>query len=345
MRLHGAEKPHMPQPLPGDVHVNVPLTNISIAHVQDARAWIAPIVFPIVPSTKQSARYFVFDKGDMLRPQSKKRAPGTPSAGGGYKVDNTPTFFCDPDAFHKDVDDPTRANTDDPLSPDRDATVFVTQQLLMRREVDFNSKFLTTGKWGTDKTGVASAPGANQFLQWNDPSSDPVKDITDGIIAILKASGKQANRLVIGAEAWQAVRNHPAVLERIKYTQRATATPDLFASLVALDLRSNGLIGDFQVLVATAIQNTAAEGQTASTSFIVGKVALLCYAAPAPSLMEPSGGYIFTWTGYLGATAQAPRIKKFRMEENAADRIEGEMAYDMKLVSSDCGIFFDTCVA
>lgn len=336
----------MSQPTPGDVHVNVPLTNISIANVQDLKAFIATSVFPIVPSQKQSNRYFVYDRGDMLRPGAKKRAPGTESAGGGYKIDSTPTFFCDPDAFHKDVDDPTRANSDDPLSPDRDATLFVTQQLLMRREITFGTKYMTTGVWGTDLTGVTSgAVAGTSFLQWDNPSSDPVGDVTNAIITILKASGFLANRLVIGAEAWQKLRNHPAVLDRIKYTQKATATPELFASLVALDLKSNGMIVDFQVLISTAIQNTAAEGQTVSTSFIIGKSALLCYAAPQPSLMQPSAGYIFTWTGYLGASAEAPRISKFRMEHLKSDRIEGEMAYDMKLVSSDCGVFFSGCVA
>jgi hypothetical protein len=39
------------------------------------------------------------------------------------------------------------------------------------------------------------------------------------------------------------------------------------------------------------------------------------------------------------------RIKRFRMEELAADRVEGEMAFDMKLVGADLGIFFYDAIA
>ena len=70
-----------------------------------------------------------------------------------------------------------------------------------------------------------------------------------------------------------------------------------------------------QVLVMDAIHNTAKEGATASHSFIGGKHALLCYAAPSPGLMTPSAGYTFSWTGYVGASDNGVRIKRFRMEE------------------------------
>jgi hypothetical protein len=58
----------------------------------------------------------------------------------------------------------------------------------------------------------------------------------------------------------------------------------------------------------------------------------------------PSAGYTFSWTGYLGASDQGVRVKKFRMEELAADRVEAEMAYEQKMVAPDLGYFFEDAI-
>jgi len=52
-----------------------------------------------------------------------------------------------------------------------------------------------------------------------------------------------------------------------------------------------------------------------------------------------------SWKGYLGASNDGMRVKRFRMEELASDRVEIEMAYSHKLVASDLGVFFNNCVA
>jgi hypothetical protein len=61
--------------------------------------------------------------------------------------------------------------------------------------------------------------------------------------------------------------------------------------------------------------------------------------------MQPSAGYTFTWNGYLGGNNKGVRIKNFRMEHIASDRIEGEMTYDMKVVAKDLGVFWSSVVA
>jgi hypothetical protein len=39
------------------------------------------------------------------------------------------------------------------------------------------------------------------------------------------------------------------------------------------------------------------------------------------------------------------RMKQFRLEAIASDRIEGEMAFDMKVISSILGVFFSGVIA
>jgi len=329
----------MAKPTASDVHVNAPLTNMSVAYIQAADAYVADKVFPTVPVLKQSDRYFVYDKGDFFRDQAKVRAPSTESAGGGFALDNTPTYYAYVYALHKDVDDQVRTNSDAALNPDRDATEWLTQQLLIRRDNVWASNYFKTGVWSLDLTGVAAAPGVNQFLQWDDPTAKPAKDVHGEIARITEQTGFRPNVLVLGARTYAALLENPDLLDRIKYTQRGVVTPEIMAGVFNVE----------RVVIAYATNNTAKEFQgtdTPTMSYIANsKAALLVYANPSPSLMMPSGGYTFAWTGLLGAGATGSRIKRFRMEHLESDRIEGELAFDMKLVSSDVGTFFNSAVS
>lgn len=325
----------MPNPTRSDVHVNQPLTGMSVAYVQGETKFFADKVFPVVPVQKQSDRYFEYSRDDMLRIVAQERAVSAESAGGGYDIDNTPSYSARKYSVHKDVDEDIRANADAPIDMDRDATIWVTQQLLMLRDKKFAAAFMTTSVWGTDRTGVASGPTGTQFLQWNDALSTPIEDISADLDRIEERTGFRPNVFCCGAKVWTQLKNHPDVIDRIKHTQTGIVTEDLFASL----------IGVARVVVMRSIENTANKGATASFSYMVGRVALLVYAAPQPSLLQPSGGYIFSWAGLLGAGAFGMRIKKMPVPLKNSDRIEGDLAFDMKLVASPCGVFYNTAIA
>jgi hypothetical protein len=148
----------MPQPTFGQVHVNAPLTNISVAYIQSADNFIFSKVFPYLPVDKQSDVYFVYTKNDWFRDEAKLRAPATESAGSGYGMDTPPSYNCLEYSLHKDIPDQVRRNADNPLNPDREATEFVTNRLLLRQEIQWTTDFFGTSIWGTDKTLSGTAP-------------------------------------------------------------------------------------------------------------------------------------------------------------------------------------------
>ena len=325
----------MPNPTASDVHVDSALTNLSVAYMQGADHFVADKVFPVVPVSKQSDRYFVYDKGDFYRSEAQLRAPGTESAGSGFGIDNTPTYFSDVYAVHKDIDDQIRANSDAAINPDRDATEFITQQLLIRREKTWATNNFTTTKWTGSTTGNDIAAGNLLNGAFNLPGSTPIEDIDQQATSILQKTGYKPNVLVVGTALHRVLKNHPDILDRIRYTQQGIVTEDLLASLLGVE----------KYLVARGIENTANEGAADSMSFVANTdSALLAYAAPNPGLLQPSAGYTFSWNGYLGAGPQGNRIKRFRMDHLASDRIEGELAFDAKLVSATLGVFFDNVV-
>lgn len=330
----------MPQPTSGDVHVNQPLTSISIAYQQKATNFIASRVFPSLNVQKKSDRYYVYDRGSFNRDEMEIRAPATESPGSGYSVDNTPTYNCDVWALHKDVDDQIRANSDSVLSPDRDATVFLTNKALIRREKLFVARFFTNGVWSFGRAGVAAAPSlATQFLQWNDAASTPIEDIRLAKRVILESTGFEPNKLTLGRPVYDVLADHPDILDRLKYGQTgpnpAQVTREKLAALFEVD----------EVLVMNAIENTAKEGQAAVHSFIGGKHAMLSYAPSEPGLLTPSAGYTFNWSGFMGSQGSGFRIKSFRMEHLESDRVEIQMATDLRRIGADLGYFYQNAVA
>ena len=330
----------MASPTQSDLHVNAPLTNISVAYLQDQDAYVADRVFPRVPVQKQSDLYWKYHKSEWRRTDVERRAPSTESPGVGWNVE-TDQYFAHVYAVHKDIDDQLRANADSAFNLDRDATRFVTDQLLLKRDIDWASTYFTDNVWDTDKTGVDSNVSSGEFLRWDESGSDPISDVTSAVIEMRESTGFAPNTLVMSPYVLHALRHHDDILDRIKYTQRGIVTEDLLASLFGVE----------KILVTWASQNAGARYQdpadsdtNATYEFINGRHALLLYANSSPSLMTPSGGYTFTWNGYLGGNDRGVRIKRFRQENIASDRIEGEMTYDMKVVSSDCGYFFQDAV-
>jgi hypothetical protein len=325
----------MPQPTQSQVHVDAILTNISVAYMQRAENFIADKVFPVVPVDKQSDKYFTYDKNDWLRDEAQVRTDGTESVGSGYNI-STATYYADVFAIHKDVGDQTRANADAPINVDREAAEFVTHRLLTRREIQFNNDFMSDGVWGTSATGVASGASTDEFVQWsNYTTSDPIEDIEAGKADILSVTGLEANTLVLGYDVFRQLKNHPDLVDRIKYTSSQTITEEMLARMFDID----------RVLVSKSIKATNAEGATAAYSFTTGKNALLCHVADAPGLLTPSAGYTFQWTGVSQGLGTTIGTSSFRLESLKATRIEAELAFDNKVVGADLGYFFGSAVA
>jgi len=212
------------------------------------------------------------------------------------------------------------------LSLQRDSTLFVTQQQLLRKELHWTAKYLTTGIWQGDPSGDFTPANL-----WDTANGLPITDIDSEKRKIKSQTGYLPNTFVAADDVFFAMKNNASILDRIKYTQRGIVTEDLLAALLQLD----------KFLVSQAVQDTSSEAQTDSYGFITSNSGLLVFANPTPSIMQPSGGYTFSWKGLFGAGADGGRISSFRMENLKSDRIEGEMAWDQKLVGADLGVYFN----
>jgi len=316
------------QPTPQDLHVNALLTNLSIAYMN--KSYIADQIFPIVRVNKQSDIIPKYNQSFWFRDDAHVRAPGTRSEGGGYTVDASATYFCNRWSRRFEIPDELRRNADAPWDLDNDATRFVTDKTMMRREVKFAADAFATGKWTTDKT------GGTDFTLWsNYGASTPDVDIDTYKDTVEALVGVEPNKLVVGKQVHLQLKNHPSLVDRIKYTQRAQLTPDLIASLLELE----------QYLVGRSIYTTTVEGTAeASVSYtrIWGKNGLLVYVPPTPSLLTPAAGYTFVWQLVANAIQY---IKRMRDEEKEIDIIEANSFFDQKITAASAGLFLSSAVA
>ena len=312
----------MAQPTPSDVHVNAPLTNVSIAYMQDQTDFIADKAFPGIPVKKQSDRYYSYDKGNWFRAKAQRRAPGAESAGSGWTVDNTPTYYCDVWALHHDVDDQVRANADSVLDPDIESTEFVTRDIILTKEVQWASNYFAASTW----TGSSTNSDITVSPKWLTAGSTPIADMRTECRSIMKNTGFRANKAVMGEYTKDVLLDHPDLLDRIKYTETGIVSTALLASVLGLN----------EILVGGAVINTANEGAADSLDFLFGDAVLLIHSAPKPGLRTPSAGYSFMWSDLVGG---AMRILRFRMEWLKSDRVEGECAFAQKLVAAKLGAY------
>lgn len=312
-------------PTRSQVHVNTPLTMMSVAYIQSAENFVGHRAFGFVPVQKASDLYYKFKKDDFLRDEAKPRAPGSESAGGGFELE-TASYACNVIAFHKDVADQDRDNADSVLSLDRASTEYVTQVMSLRREKQWVSAYFQAGVWAVDDT---------PSILWDAANSTPKKDVLDGKTTLFKNSaGREANVMVIGRNVYDALQVHPEIKDQFKYTSANSIDLAMLARYFGME----------EILVANGIEATNKEGQTVTVDFMAGKHVLLAYRNKSPQLMSVSAGYTMSWNQYAGSQ-QGATITKFRMQHLKSDRIEGEFAYDMKVVCADAGFFMPSVVS
>jgi hypothetical protein len=121
---------------------------------------------------------------------------------------------------------------------------------------------------------------------------------------------------------FEALRNHPAVVERIKHTSAGIVTEDLLAQLA----------GVARVVVGRAHKNTAARGQAPVMAPVWGNHAYFLHVASRPGLKQISGVYTFVWTGASGGT-DGTVVERWREARRKADMIRVQKYYDHKIVA------------
>lgn len=330
---------------PNSVHVDTPLTNLTIAYLQDSVGFIADKVFPRVPVSNKTNKYYIYNRADFNRAgQVQLRAPRTKAPVVGMSL-SSDTYSAEVYSLATNFDFETLANEDQALNIRAAGAQMLTMQLMIDREIKWASKYFASSIWGTDWAGVSGTPSTNQVKQWSDyTNSTPIKDVTALMQAVqLKSGGFKPNVMVVGKQTRDVLVNHPDILARLNGGATVTNTA------LITDAKIAEIFGVEEFLVMETVKNTSAEGVAESNSFIGGKSAALYYRPRAAGLMVPSAGYTFTWSDVANNSGYGIDIKSyvgdFLRVEGVAELLEANLAYDQKVVSSDLGGFIATVIA
>lgn len=334
----------MPMLTPSAVHIDQPLTNLTLAYMQEQTNFIADKVFPVVGVDKQSNKYYIYDRANSNRAGDVKAlAPRTEVERIGMAISNS-SYFADVYGLGMDFDEQTLANEDAVLNLRAAGAETLVNRLLIHREEQFASTFFAASVWGSELTGVAGTPSTNEVKQWSDyTNATPIKDVTLARrIMQLKSGGFKPNTMVVGKEVRDILVNHPDILSRLNGGSTVTNT----ALITDAKLAEIFEVQNFYVM--EAVKNTAVEGLSESNAFIGGKSALLTYTPSSAGLMTPAAGVTFAWNNLQGVSNLGITVESFSDDalkrQQVAEMIQVKMSYDMKVVGADLGLFFKTIV-
>lgn len=314
------------------------LTNIAMSYFQNQENYFAKAIFPICRVNLSSDSYYRFSKEDLLR-DSWQRKPAYGKVNPAVVSEDMDTYHCQVDQMIMGVDlirntDQKRRPGPAMKDPRQMKTKVIAEQANIHQDRLFADAFFKPGVWKNEWTGVENtATSGNEFIKFSNDNSDPISFIADQKLAMHQQTGRTPNKLAIGANVFNALRKHPGILERIKYggtsANPAQVTKNVLAQLFEVD----------ELVVMMSIMNQAKPGAEADMNFIGDPNGLLlAYATGAPSVEEPSAGYIFMWD-MLGDGNYLP-IRNYPGENGTdSEFVDGLMAYDMKKTADDLGMF------
>lgn len=302
-----------------DLHVDQALTNVSLKYRNDN--YIATDVFPVLPVTKESDKYYVYDRKAFILSETLRQDKSAANEAS-YGISTTPTYTLAEHALADIVSDRERANADAPVTPDIDATEFLTDSILLRREIEA-TKLVTT----TSFTQYSTLTTTTCFAYLT-TTNDIIGLFATATSHVIKQSAKKPNLLELDYASYDNLRNQPNILERIKYSERGIITAEILGAVLDIP----------KIVIGRAIKNTVAEGGTESMGFIWGvdgtnTNCLLGYVETAAGLRKASTGYTFT-------TAAGLKTKKWREEKRAGDMIEVSTMFKQEVISPQCGYMF-----
>ncbi len=312
-----------------NIIVDAPLTNTTIAYLQDQKVFIADQVFPKIDVPLIRGTYFTFDKHTFMTNNGGKWRPGTQMNVTRLDVDHTATYRCEYHAVGFQLPEDLQTATK-PLDMTQASAEVVARNLLLDREQTFVNKFYVAGAWA-----AANQYTTADFAAWSDGSaSNPIQDVATMKYNVFKSTGFMPNTIILPLGVYMALQVHPLIQNMFRYTAVpyvSTLNEEAMAKLFGLD----------KVLVPQSVGYTTETATTPTPLF--GKDVWMGYVAPNPGLYTNSSGYAFSYTSGTGGLDTAVRVVPDNM--TLAQFVQGIQCYDLEIINNDLGAFFTGAVA
>lgn len=256
------------------------LTNIAQGYQNFSM--VGSALFPPVPVAQRGGKIISFNKEDFAL-YTTLRAPGANTrrvqfgyTSGNYALEQHSLEAVAPWELEQD------ANTVAKIDYASMAVKKAQNIIALRLENAQATLATTAGSYqAANKTTLSGT------AQWSDYSgtSNPSKDIETAKEAIRAAIGQYPDTVVVSALVMGKLRQHPSIIDRIKYTGRDIVTTELLAALWGVK----------RVLVGGAVYTDA----SGAMNDVWGKFCVVAYTAlgSVADLGEPTYGYTYRLNG------------------------------------------------
>ena len=269
------------QQTPGQARVIDPiLTSIAQGYTNAAMAGMA--LFPAVPVMQRGGKIISFSKEDFAL-YNTIRAPGSDTkrvqfgyTSGSYALEQHALEAVAPFELQQEASQVAQINL-------AAMAIRKTQNVIALRLEYAQAAIATTAASyaAGNKTTLA---GVNQWSDYTG-TSKPSFDIEVAKEAIRAQTGRYPNTVVLGAQVMGKLRQHPAIVDRIKYTGRDVVTTELLAALWGVE----------RVIVGGAVYTDAA----GTVTDVWGKFVVVAHTqlGSVADLGAPTYGYTYRLDG------------------------------------------------
>lgn len=238
-------------------------------------------LFPRVPVKQRGGQVIEFGK-DSFKRYNTRRAPGSNTKRLQFGYEGKP-FALFQDALEGKVpwEHMQDANQVPGIDLGTESTNEVMSILSLGLEIEQAELALNAANYSINNKDTLSGTD-----QWTDPNSDPAKQIREYREAVRSIVGIRPNVMEVSASGFNALCEHPKILERFKYTSSDSITADMLAKL--FNLR--------RLVVGEAVYMNEGSEQMVD---VWGNAAVLAYVPEQiSSRRQPSFGYTYALEGH-----------------------------------------------
>jgi hypothetical protein len=245
-----------------------PILSLTVTRfMQDPKAFVGMRLFPIFMTAEQAATYYVFDAENVLGvPTNIRRGPSAPYARITTKL-SSDLYGTQEYGIEVPVDDKTRRKYAKAINADKAAVMRGGATILINHELRVNQVVMAAG-----------ISHANVTTQWDTAGSNPVTDVNAAREFLHDQTGMEMNYMQVNRDTFNVLKEHPVILDKIKYTQRGVVTEEILQAV----------FGVAQFVVAGSLQATNNEGQTLTPAAIWGDSTILAIVNPSDDMESPN---------------------------------------------------------
>lgn len=274
----------MAQMTPSGARVVDPVLS-TIAQGYSNSEMVASALFPAVPVPVRGGKIITFGKEDFML-YGSQRAPGENTkrvqfgyAGGNYALVD----------YGLEGQVPIEVIQEGQAGPGIDHAAMAVRKVsnIMALRLEKQAADIARTAASYAAANKVTLAGVTQWSDFTSATSLPIQNIETAKEAVRAATGKRPNTVVLGAAVMAKLRQHPNVVDRMKYTGRDVATAEILAALFGVQ----------RVLVGDAIYSN--DAGTAFTD-VWGKDVVVAYTelGSVADMGAPSYGYTYQLSGY-----------------------------------------------